>query len=189
MKYLAYLISSLIGFAVGHYLLDGAPAAYASILIAYHLFLCYLVVTAEREKGLSLPIGQTIMTHLAFLGLVIGIAFARRHIPFFGLIRYLIPALAPFETQWLFGGKEKMIRTTDEEQPRTHLYETTAEDHEAFREYLLHPKRSFRKPGMTVDDEFRAWLADRASKRPVTAPAPEQPALAESPISEAAPPQ
>jgi hypothetical protein len=183
MPLIAYIasVSSAIGFS--HFLMEGEgdiagyatllfSYQYAIILIAYHLLLAVLVISGQNKKGLSLPIGQAVLSHCAFLALFISLPYAASHIPFFSIVRWCIPGLAPFEAKWLFSGKEKMIHTTPDDQPRTHLYETTAEDHEAFREYLLQPQRLFRKPGMTVDDEFKAWLANRASKRPA-APAPE----------------
>ncbi len=163
MKYVVFVISSLIGFVIGHYLLEGAAAAYASILISYHLFLVYLIVSAEHEKGLSMPIGMAIPTHAAFLALLIGMAYTRTHVPFFGLIRLLIPALAPFETKWLFSGRTK-TQTGKALVPDV-IPEATLDDHEAFREHLAQQNRPFRKPGRSLNEEFELWLADRARKR------------------------
>lgn len=162
MKILAYAVSAIIGFLIGHYLFEGAPAAYATLLISYHLFLAYLVVTAAHEKGLSMPIGVTIVYHLAFLGLLLGIAYGRAYIPFFFVVRWLIPALAPFETHWLFAGKEKPRAAKEE--AALPAAEATIEDHEAFREYLTGKDRLFRKPGISVNQEFNLWLADRRKK-------------------------
>ena len=38
----------------------GPAAAYASILVSYHLFLGFLVFAADQKKGFSMPIVQTI---------------------------------------------------------------------------------------------------------------------------------
>lgn len=164
MKIFAYLISALIGFAIGHYLLQGATAAFASILISYHLYLLFLVLMAKLEKGFSLPVGQTILTHLAFLLVVIGLPYMRAQIPFFSLIGLLIPGLAPFETMWLFSGQAQTARKAEELKP-VDTASATSEDHREFVAYLRNGHRPFRKPGGTVDDEFRAWLADRAKKK------------------------
>ncbi len=164
MKFVAYVVSALIGFAIGHYLLEGAPAAYASILISYHLFLAYLVVGASHEKGLSMPLGMTLLTHLAFLALLVGMAYARTHIPFFSLIRWLVPGLAAFETKWLFSGQDRIVKPAVEEEPHAPV-EGTAEDHEAFREHMRQPERPFRKSGRSIEEEFKFWLADRYKKR------------------------
>lgn len=164
MKYAAFLASSFIGYVIGHYLLDGAAAAYASVLISYHLYLALLVIFALQEKGFAMPLGMTMMMHIAFVAFLIGFAYARAHIPFFGLLSLLVPALAPFEAKWLFGeSAPKKIETTE-----SHVVAAptaTIDDHEAFRAHLKESHRPFRKPGISVDEEFNLWLADRAKKR------------------------
>lgn len=50
MKIAAFVLSSVIGYLLGHYLLEGALAAYVSILISYHLYLVLLIVLAEHES-------------------------------------------------------------------------------------------------------------------------------------------
>lgn len=167
MKIFAYIISSLIGLVIGHYLPQGAIAALAYTLISYHLYLGYLVLTAKSEKGFSLPVGQTILTHTAFLLVLIGLPYMREQIPFFSLISLLVPSLAPFETKWLFSGQGKAKRKVEEEKP-VDTASATAEDHQEFVVYLRNGRRPFRRPGATVDDEFGAWLADRAKKKAVS---------------------
>jgi hypothetical protein len=114
MKQAGFLICSGIGYLIGHYMGNGALAAYLSILVSYHLYLGFLVMIAEKETGFSLPIAQTIVTHAACLALVVGIAMVRHSIPFFGVIRLLVPAIAPFEVTWLFGGGRKKAVTTED---------------------------------------------------------------------------
>jgi hypothetical protein len=166
MKIFAYVISSLIGYAIGHYLLQGAVAAFASILISYHLYLVYLVLTAKHEKGLSFPIGQAILTHAAFLVVLLGLPFLRHQIPFFSLLSLLVPGLAPFETQWLFSGPGPVFKKVDEQKPAVPVVtEVTSEDQQEFVQYLRQAHRPFKKARMTIDDEFKAWHADRVKKR------------------------
>ena len=107
MKLVVFAICSGIGYLLGQYL--PAPwATYVSILVSYHLFLGWLVMTADHDAGFSMPVLHTVLTHAACLAVLIGIAIGRRHIPFLGLVRIFIPALAPFECDWLFsGGKVK----------------------------------------------------------------------------------
>ena len=87
MKQAGFLICSGIGYLIGHYMGNGALAAYLSILVSYHLYLGFLVMIAEKETGFSLPIAQTVVTHAACLAVVVGIAMGWRTIPFFWLIR------------------------------------------------------------------------------------------------------
>ena len=164
MKYAVGVLCAVLGSLAGHYLFEGAAAAYASLLLSYHLFLAVVVFSAVQEKGLSMPIGMTILTHMAVLALLLGLAYGRENIPFFGLIRWCIPALAPFESKWLFSGTGKI---TVEAEPQQAIPEATAEDHEEFRVYLTQPERAFRKPGISINDEFNLWLADRHRRKTV----------------------
>jgi hypothetical protein len=164
MKIAAYIVSALIGWAVAFYFFDGPSVAYASILISYHLYLALLVAMASHEKSLSMSIGATILYHLAFLGFLVGIAYGRTHIPFFFVLRWLIPGLAPFETQWLFSGKIKQSTAAEEARPEP-MAEATLEDHEAFREHMMGRDRPFRKAGRSLQEEFSLWLADRNKKK------------------------
>jgi hypothetical protein len=42
---------------------------------------------------------------------------------------------------------------------------SSGDDFEEFRLPLCQPKRPFRKPGITVKEEYELWLADRAKTR------------------------
>jgi hypothetical protein len=114
MKQAGFLICSGIGYLIGHYMGNGALAAYLSILVSYHLYLGFLVMIAEKETGFSMPIAQTMVTHAACLAVVVGIAMARHSIPFFGVVSLLVPGIAPFEVTWLFGGGKKKAVTTED---------------------------------------------------------------------------
>jgi hypothetical protein len=180
-RFAGFLVCSLIGFVIGNYLLTGAAAAYASILISYHLYLAFLIVLAPRKAVIALPIGQTILTHAAFLAVVVALPFLRHSIPFFGIIRLFIPALAPFEVKWLFSGEKvpekpvAEIAKTIQADPKKKKGETisiedlinaaSAEDHEHFLAYLRQPRRAFSSPGRSVREEYGYWLADRARRR------------------------
>jgi hypothetical protein len=266
MKRIAFLVCSGIGYLIGHYFGDGAFAAYSSILISYHLYLAFLVVSAEKETGLSLPVGQTIVTHAACLAVVVGLAIGRHSIPFFGIIRLFIPAIAPFEVTWLFSGSKKNQKrvaaqiaavllpvpgapllietvaaapiaaagpaivpaepvcaatvtidtvpaaaapialvaptpvpaepvrtavTVDNVPVATYSFVTPArtappsrtpapeveDDYEEFIKHMQSGKRPFRKPGMTVKQEFELWLAHRTKSVQAVAAGPAQTTL------------
>jgi hypothetical protein len=164
MRIFAYLFATAIGYALGHYLLDGPAAAYASLLVSYHLFLGFLVFSAEHKKGFSMPILQTIGTHSAVLALLIGLAYMRAQVPLFGLISLLVPGLAPFETQWLFSGDGKVYEDNEKDEVAP-MHTASPEDQEAFRDYLMEKDRPFRRPGLTLSQEFNLWNKDRAQKK------------------------
>lgn len=100
------LLGYLIAVAVGYFAARLAPgpssAAYIYILVSYHVFLAWVVFLSDDDTGLSMPIGSTIMTHLACAFLVVAATMARHYIPFFGLLRFGIIAIAGFERNWLF---------------------------------------------------------------------------------------
>ena len=98
----AFAVSALIGFFAGSLVPDPAWSIYTAILISYHIFLVWLVVSGDQQAGLSLPIGHTIMTHVCCVFVVVALGFGRHHIPFFGFFRYGIVAIAIFERGWLF---------------------------------------------------------------------------------------
>jgi hypothetical protein len=96
---------ALIGFLIGRLLGTGAVAAYASVMVAYHLYLGFLIVSTERKSGMKLPfVGRTFLIHLACLVPLIGLAMARPYIPVFAIIRLLTLGLAIAEVKWLFKG-------------------------------------------------------------------------------------
>jgi hypothetical protein len=168
MKFMVGVICALVGIIVGQYLLVGTVAVYASMLISFHLYLGYLVVMENREKGLSLPWGSTILTHAACMAIFIGLVELRYHISFFWVIQYFVPALAPFEAEWLFSGGRKKSGV-EASAPQVPMPEGTAGDYDEFLLYLSQEKRAFRKPGRTVREEHVLWMADRMKKEAAAA--------------------
>ncbi|HTW79871.1 MAG TPA: hypothetical protein VME23_10050 [Terracidiphilus sp.] len=180
-RYAGFVVCSLIGFVIGHYLLTGAAAAYTSVLVSYHLYLLLLILLSDQKRTVALPVGQTFMTHLAFLGVLIGMPFLRAYIPFFGIIRLLVPALAPFEVKWLFStdkvpekSSTETVRTipADPKKKKGETYSVddlinaaSAQDHEMFLAYMRQPNRTFSRPGRGIREEYGYWLVDLAKKR------------------------
>jgi len=208
MRLIVFLICSGIGYVLGHYLPE-PWASYVSILVSYHLFLGWLVITAEHEGGLALPVLPTVLTHAACLALLIGLAMGRRSVPVLGLVGIFVPGLAPFESDWLFsGGRPKKLApeepagpspfddqpiaggvvddqdgtkepaaapavapvsaaATTSDEPTEPEY--TADEHTAWIRYLRDPRRSFRKAGLSVAEEFKVWQAARAEYKALLA--------------------
>ena len=173
MKTIGFLTCSLIGYVIGHFLLTGAPAAYASSIVSYHLYLVILIFLNEKKAGVSMAPVEAASTHLAFLILVVGLPYLRAYIPFFSIVTMFIPALAPFEVEWLFSKGEKgekaaptKVRNGRQEISIDKLLnEATGEDHGEFMEYMKKPGRKFSKSGRGLREEYAYWLADRAAKK------------------------
>ena len=162
---LVYALSYGVGYAAGYFLPQGEWTPYVPLLVAYHLFLISLLVMLhigeEQKVGMSMSLPMTAISHLAFLGALIGVVFMRQYVPFFGLVRYLLPGIAPFEAKWLFEGKRKVSAVPEP----AHLPPGTTDDYTAFAEYMSGSNRRFARGGRGVHDEFVAWSADRAKRR------------------------
>ena len=170
MRSIAFLFCSLVGYILGHLLLSGAVAAYTSSMVSYHLYLGILIFFNAKKAGVSLKPMEATFTHLAFLAVVVGLPYMRAQIPFFSVVSFFVPALAPFEVEWLFskGSKEHTpaVRKETQQVPVEDLIDkATSEDHADFLEYMKQPNRVFRKHGRSVRDEFAYWLADRAFQK------------------------
>ena len=155
----AFVVACILGYLVGKLLPAGPWAVYTSILVGYHLFLAWLVITAEHEVGFSLPIVSTITTHLACLGCVVAILLARRYIPFFRYFGMGVAGLAIFERGWLF------VKTKPKETPApaaTPAVTSTAEDYQEWMRLLAQRKPSSMPPGTSMKAEYEKWLLARA---------------------------
>lgn len=165
----AFLVSAFLAFIVASLLPDGTWANYAFILIAYHLFLTWLVIDADRGKGLSLSIGSTILTHVACIVIIIPFGMGGSFIPLFSYFRVGVAALAVFERDWLFSGNRKMkeIPVSSEVKGDTSRASAnaTGEDYAAWSDYLAHRDPRLRKPGMSVKEEYEQWMVARVKSR------------------------
>ena len=158
----AFVVASLLGYLLASLMPAGTWAVLTSILVSYHLFLAWLVITAENRAGVSLPILSTIATHLACLVLIIPLALASRFIPFFGIFRYGIVGLAIFERGWLFTEDNVQYKKP----PATPIITDTAEDYQEWLNYLAKQSPASRKPGSSLKEEYGRWLLARAQNRP-----------------------
>jgi hypothetical protein len=160
MRLAVFVVCSAIGYLVGHYLPEPF-GAYAQVLVPYHVFLAYLVVMENEKSGFSYPMGQTIVTHLAFLALLIGLAMGRRYVPFFGLIGLFIPGLAPFEAEWLFSGNAKSAEKKPEPAARVEVKQSP-DEYAEFMKYMSGSKREFKKLGQSPKEEYDLWRAAKS---------------------------
>ncbi|HUA93198.1 MAG TPA: hypothetical protein VL991_11545 [Terracidiphilus sp.] len=159
MKGIVAILCGLVGYLLAQFLPDGALAVYAPMMIAYHLFLLFLVVTTVQDKGFSLSPVPMILTHVSCLALLVIFAEARAYIPYFSIIRFFTPGIASFEAAWLFAGKGKKVKAAvDTSDPM----DGTGQDYEDFILYLRQNERPFSKPGRSVKEEYKFWLAYRA---------------------------
>jgi len=164
----AFMVAGLLGYFSATLLPPGTWAVLTSVLVSYHLFLAWLVITAENRARVSLPLLSTIATHLACLVLIVPLGLAHRFIPFFGIFRYGIVGLAIFERGWLF--TEDIVPYRSEEPPAAPIVTDSAEDYQEWLNYLAKQNPASRKPGSSLKEEYGRWLLARSQSRPAEVP-------------------
>lgn len=173
MSYVVYLLCVGVGYLAGNFLPDTPLSPYIPILVSYHLFVIFLIarvgVTGDQKVGLSMPIPIAFISHLAFVGAMIGMVMGRRYVPLFGLIQYAVPSLAPFEVQWIFEGAKK---GKDPDQPER-MPEGTMEDYAQFVEYMKQSNRKFQRAGQSIKEEYEVWSKAQNKKAVVKQPVAE----------------
>jgi hypothetical protein len=162
----AFLVATLLGYLAGTFSPETQWAVYAPILIAYHLFLAWLVVRSEQETGISLPVVSTIMTHIACLLVLLFLGGARHYVPFFGIFRYSIPGLAVFERGWLFSGTGREAPPQQVASTPAIAVSSSGDDFEEWKRHLAQ-RSGPRKPGSSIKAEYEQWLLERNKGRSV----------------------
>jgi hypothetical protein len=98
----AFAISGLLGVLAVRLVPNPNFTVFIYLLVSYHLFLAWLLITGEKKPGFSFKLLPAILTHLVCLALVIGLGAARSYIPFFAIVRYAVAAIAVLERRQLF---------------------------------------------------------------------------------------
>ena len=155
----AFLICSLVGYLIARFMPPGALGLYLSMLVSYHLYLGWLVISAEHEAGFSLPILSTVFTHLCCLGVVLSLPSLRHVIPYFSFLRFGVTYLAAYECQWLFRS-HNAHKVLENQGPLVAQDVVKAIDHPPVPVAQL----------VTVggDDDHAAWLKHLAKRTPAT---------------------
>ena len=162
----AYIACVALGYFTGRIFTDPATSTYLSLLVSYHLFLIWLVFTAEQRAGFSLPIVSTVLTHLACTVVVLLFSAGRVMIPFFGIVRYGVPSLAIFERGWLFAASPKPETGEDGVPVMSPVVAAASpEDYEAWLVHLAHRKPDPRYMRTPLRTQYEEFLLDRARRR------------------------
>jgi hypothetical protein len=168
---MAFVAADLIGLLVASLMPAGTWAVCTGILVAYHLFLGWLVITNQKKAAVSLPIAHTVITHLAFLVIIIPIGIGRHYIPLFGLFRFGVAGIAIFERGWLFTSTQVIEPRYESVLATPVVAAATAEDFEAWRQHLAQQKTGSRQLGTSIKAEYEQWLLARHRARPTSVPA------------------
>lgn len=171
----AFVFSILIGYFLSTFLPAGPWVSYTFVLVSYHLFLAWLIVDSSRASGLAMAVIPSILSHLSCVALIAVVSLGVGFIPFFPLFQITIRIaaivfIARYEQGWLFhGGKTKaQVKVADKKADTVAAAiaaSATVDDYEEWLHYLAQPNRPPRKPGTSVQDEYKQWLLARARSR------------------------
>jgi hypothetical protein len=167
LDFIAFCAACAIGYALRTYLPHTTWAVFVSTLVAYHVFLGWLLLTAEHDTGLSFHWLTTIVTHAACMGTVVAIIILRRYIPFFWVFGMGISALALFEKRWLFaaeGKKKEDPKRPVVSVPAPATTQEAGDEYHEWQQYLAQ-SRIASKPGVSLKNEYEKWRIARAQSR------------------------
>jgi hypothetical protein len=177
-----FLASVAIGYLVATSLPLGWWTPYASILVAYHLFLGWLLLSADHETGVSLPIWATILTHLCCLLVLITFSKVSYAFPILRIIRLGAVYLATFEVGWLFSAAEKQlpdagfvaaVAIKTRSGAGVPLVAATGADHHEWIKHRSQKNMAYYKPGTSPGEDFELWLRARGKTQYAAAAAEE----------------
>jgi hypothetical protein len=189
---LAFFLCSLVGWVVAS--ISPQPwGTFAGMLVTYHLFLGALVFLSDEEPSRPFNVPVTILFHVAFLFLLLGLRVTMiamlvqlthayplvglAMFAYYGAFGFILRfggacALSYFERDWLFrGGKkrpeglEKSKQQLEEEatDPNPILTATGADHEEWLRERAQ--QKDVSRLAMSPQADFEQWLRARAKAR------------------------
>lgn len=100
--WLALIVSAVMGYLAGHFVPAGWWPIFVSMFVSYHLFLGWLVLSAEKRMEIARPLSYSAIIHLTCLVLIVSIGAARFIVPHFEVFCCGVAVLAFFERDWLF---------------------------------------------------------------------------------------
>ena len=100
--WLVLIAAAALGYLAGLFVPSGWWSIFTSMLISYHLFLGWLVLSAEKKMEMVRPFSYPATIHLACLVLILSIGSARFIVPHFEVFCCGVAVLALFERDYLF---------------------------------------------------------------------------------------
>jgi hypothetical protein len=101
-NWLALIVAGAIGYLAGSSVPAGWWSIFTSMLLSYHLFLCWLVFSSKGKMGTVRSLSYAAMIHVACLVVIAAIGSGRIFVPHFDVVCCGVAVLAFFERDWLF---------------------------------------------------------------------------------------
>jgi hypothetical protein len=99
--WLALVAAGGVGYLAGLVVPAGWWSIFISMLLAYHLFLGWLVLTAKNKMQIVRPLSYAASIHLACFVVIMGIGMGRNFVPHFDVVCCGVAVLGFFERNWL----------------------------------------------------------------------------------------
>lgn len=170
----AFVVSCLLGYFAGTLPPPGTLAIFTTLLVAYHLFLAWLVFGSRYHIAAPSSIIAMLVTHGCCVVLVTApVMMARNVVPFFDLFRYAMVGFALFERSWLFSGsdirqaaKQALVMPEPRRQltPKQLMPKAKVATTPAATTTVANPMFSMVRTGRALD----AWEQHMARQRPGT---------------------
>ncbi|HEV2471206.1 MAG TPA: hypothetical protein VGS41_00975 [Chthonomonadales bacterium] len=157
----ALLVSGGLGYLAGHYVPQGWPSILTTMLVSYHLFLIWLLLTSDKDLEAMSSLGYAASIHLACMVVIVALGSGRLLVPHFDLVCAGIAVLAFFERSWIFEPRQAAIPEAEE---------PVASSAQEYREWLAHVAEESPQDAAlhgSRKQEFEEWL--RARRRGDTA--------------------
>lgn len=170
---LVFVAACLLGLTVQVYLPNEPWSTGIGVLVAYHLFLAWLLISSDQGVPLGKNTFSTITTHLACMAVAYSCAWSAQEvgnyaffalIPGFRFLGFFITLLAFHEQRWLLTGQTKSAQPEQPAAPAPDMT-LTGEDYEEFLRYLATRNPMSVPPGTSVTTEYTQWRRARARSR------------------------
>ena len=161
----AFFMTGILGYVGALFLQSGPWTPYAPILLSYHFFLLWLVLTQENERGFSLSLPSMLVTHSAFLAVVVAVGM-NHGVPYLAIFRMILLPLAVFERYWLFDGRERK-RKHSRVEAGSFAVTGSGEEYKEWLAYLATHRSLASKPDSSLQDQYEKWLLRRSKRSPL----------------------
>lgn len=152
--WLALIVAGAIGYVAGLFVPHGWYSVFTSILISYHLFLGWLLLTAKSNLQVIRPRGLAFLIHLVCVAVIVSIGAGRLFVPYFDIACCGVAVLAFFERDWLFVPAMAPVPEGGE------IVISSAEEYKEWLDHLAKHGKDAADPAISRKEQFESWLRD-----------------------------
>jgi hypothetical protein len=157
--WLALVVAGGLGFLAGLFVPPGWWSVSTSILVSYHLFLGWLLLTAKKDVETMRPLLYTLAVHFSCAVVILSFGMGRLFVAHFDAISCCVAIFAYFEREWLFQSTGMTAANGDE------TVASSAEEYQEWLKYLAKKGPDSSSSECSRKEEFEWWLEARRNRR------------------------